>query len=162
MARSKVSAGVLAVRERGGELEFFLVHPGGPFFRAKDAGAWSVPKGLIEPGEDPLAAAQRELIEETGYALPAGPWVALGFIDQKGGKRVHAWAVAADFDPDALRSEHFELEWPPRSGRIASFPEVDRAGWFGREAAGEKINAAQIPLLDRATSKRRELRVSVC
>jgi len=157
MAGSKVSAGVLAVRERGGELEFFLVHPGGPFFRNKDAGAWSVPKGLIEPGEDPLEAAQRELVEETGFALPDGPWVALGFVRQKGGKTVHAWAVAADFDPDALDSETFELEWPPRSGETASFPEVDRAGWFSRELAGEKINAAQVELLDRAAAAREEI-----
>lgn len=157
MAGSKVSAGVLAVRERGGELEFFLVHPGGPFFRNKDAGVWGVPKGLIEPGEDPLAAAKRELVEETGYAPPDGPWVSLGFIVQKGGKRVHAWAVAADFDPDALKSDRFEIEWPPRSGEAASFPEVDRAGWFAREVAADKINGAQIELLDRAIAKRAEI-----
>jgi len=144
-----LSAGLLPVRVREGELEFFLVHPGGPFFRKKDDGAWSLPKGLVAEGEEPLAAAQRELIEETGFALPPGPYHALGRIRQSN-KWVEAWAVLADFDPAKLVSNTFEIEWPPRSGKRASFPEVDRAGWFDFSAASQKILAAQRPFLERA------------
>ena len=150
MKEAKRSAGVLAVRPRGAGLEYFLVHPGEPYFSRRDEGAWTVPKGLVEPGEAPFDAARRELVEETGYPLPGGPWVDLGEVTQKGGKRVRVWAVRADFDPAALASETFEMEWPPRSGRRASFPEVDRAGWFALEAARLKILEAQAPLLDRA------------
>ena len=136
-------------------MEFFLVHPGGPFFRNKDAGAWSVVKGLVERDDpDPLAAARRELTEETGFAAPEGPYVSLGAVKQKGGKIVEAWAVVAALDPAALRSNLFELEWPPRSGRLASFPEVDRAGWFDADRAREKLLAAQHPFVDRALAAR--------
>lgn len=147
---SKRSAGVLGLRRRDGELEYFLAHPGGPFFRKKGDGAWTIPKGLVEPDDDDLlAAARRELVEETGYDPPPGPYVSIGHVVQKGGKRVDAWAVAADFDPDALRSNTFEMAWPPRSGRRQSFPEIDRAGWFGREEAERKLLEAQRPLLAR-------------
>lgn len=136
-------------------MEFFLVHPGGPFFRNKDAGAWSVVKGLVEPSDpDPLGAARRELVEETGFAAPEGPYVSLGVVKQKGGKIVEAWAVVAALDPDALVSNLFALEWPPRSGRTARFPEVDRAGWFDADRAREKLLAAQQPFVDRALAAR--------
>ena len=144
------SAGILPFRDVGGRLEVFLVHPGGPFFRKKDLGAWSVAKGLIEGDEEPLAAARREWVEETGFAPPEGPYVALGQVRQKSGKRVHAWAVrAADLDPEALDSDTFELEWPPRSGKTRAFPEVDRAAWFDVETARRKILEAQVPLIER-------------
>ncbi|RZO57059.1 MAG: NUDIX domain-containing protein [Sandaracinaceae bacterium] len=147
---AKRSAGILPVRLVGGAPEVMLVHPGGPFFRKKDLGAWSVVKGLLEEGEEPLAAAQRELVEETGFTLPAGPHVHLGQVVQKGGKRVDAYAVAADFDVEALVSDTFELEWPPRSGRVQRFPEVDRAAWLDPETARAKILEAQRPFVERA------------
>lgn len=151
MGSRKRSAGILPVRWQDGELRYFLAHPGGPFWAKKDDGAWTVPKGLLdEDDDDALAAARRELVEETGFAEPPGPYVSLGHVVQKGGKRVDAWAVAADFDPAELRSNEFEMEWPPRSGERRSFPEVDRAGWFGRGAAEQKILAAQRPFLERA------------
>jgi predicted NUDIX family NTP pyrophosphohydrolase len=143
------SAGILPVRLVEAGLEFFLVHPGGPFFRKKDDGVWSIPKGLVTTGEDALAAAQRELCEETGFPLPAGPYLSLGRIIQSR-KVVEAWVVAANFDPDGLVSNEFELEWPPGGGRRVSFPEVDRAGWFCRRDAERKLLGAQHPLLDRA------------
>lgn len=145
---------MLPVRRVDGRLEVFLVHPGGPFFRKKDEGVWSVAKGLLERAdEDVLAAAKRELSEETGFAPPEGPYVALGRVKQKGGKIVDAWAVAADFDPDAIESNTFELEWPPRSGRRETFPEVDRAAWFDLETARRKILPAQVPFLDRVAER---------
>lgn len=143
----KISAGLLMYRIRNSELEILLVHPGGPFFQNKDHGAWSIPKGEIEPGEDLLSAAQREFAEETGFKA-SPPFIALSPITQKGGKVVHAWAFAGDCDPAQLRSNTFTLEWPPRSGRVQEFPEVDRAEWFGITEAEQKIKAAQIPLLD--------------
>ena len=150
-AMAKRSAGILPVRRGTGGLEVFLVHPGGPYFRNKDAGAWSIPKGLLEEGDDDLlAAAKRELEEETGFEAPPGPYVPLGQVRQKGGKLVDAWAVEADFDPEAIASNPFELEWPPRSGRRQAFPEVDRAAWLDDAAAREKLIAAQHPFLDRA------------
>jgi predicted NUDIX family NTP pyrophosphohydrolase len=151
-ARRRVSAGLLLCRRRE-RLEFLLVHPGGPFFARRDRGVWSIPKGLLEPGEDPLAAACREFEEETGFARPSrdpGDYVALGEIEQRGGKRVLGFAALGDADPTRLRSNHFELEWPARSGQRASFPEVDRAGWFSLADAAERINPAQQPLLERA------------
>lgn len=142
----KVSAGLLLFRRGPSGLEFLLVHPGGPFFRDKDAGAWSLPKGEVGPGEDPLAAARREFEEETGVA-PAGPFLPLSPITQKGGKVVHAWAVEGDLDPDAVRSNPVRLEWPPRSGRFVEFPEVDRAAFFPPDEAARRINPAQAALL---------------
>ena len=145
----KTSAGLLLYRvTRRGELEVLLVHPGGPFFAKKDLGAWTVPKGEIDPGEELLAAAHRELAEETGFTAP-GPALALGTVKQKNGKIVHAWAVRGDADVSRLRSNEFELEWPRGSGRMRSFPEVDRAEWFSLDEARRRIKAAQEPFLDR-------------
>jgi predicted NUDIX family NTP pyrophosphohydrolase len=134
-------------RLREGALEVFLVHPGGPFWARKDAGAWSIPKGEPAPGESPLDAACREFREETGLA-PEGPFRPLAPVRQRGGKEVRAWAFAGDCDPSAIRSDTFALEWPPGSGRKGEFPEVDRAAWFGIEAARERILPGQAPLLD--------------
>lgn len=143
------SAGILLHRRRADGLEVLLVHPGGPFWARRDAGAWSIPKGEYEGGEDPLAAARREFAEELGAGPPDGPVEDLGEIRQKGGKRVRAWAIAGDLDAEAISSNTFELEWPPRSGRMIEVPEVDRASWFTLEDAREKINPAQAELLDR-------------
>lgn len=129
-------------------MEVLLAHPGGPFFARKDAGVWSVPKGN-EPGEDPIAVARREFAEETGHAPPAGPMLDLGEVRQRGGKLVRAWAAEGDLDPASARSNTFELEWPPRSGRIQVFPEVDRVAWFQLAEARERINPAQAAFLDR-------------
>ncbi|MGA2864663.1 MAG: NUDIX domain-containing protein [Verrucomicrobiota bacterium] len=141
------SAGLLMYRVRDGELELFLVHPGGPFWKHKDAGAWTIPKGELAEGEDPLAAAKREFAEEIGLE-PQGPFAKLTPIKQKGGKVVWAWAFKGDCDPSLVRSNSFRLEWPPRSGRFAEFPEVDQSAFFRLEAAKEKLNPAQIPLLE--------------
>ncbi|MCB9592043.1 MAG: NUDIX domain-containing protein [Sandaracinaceae bacterium] len=157
MPSTSLSAGVLLVRARSGDLEYFLVHPGGPFFRKKDAGVWGIPKGLVAEGEDPFDTARRELVEETGFAIPEGPFVAIGEVTQRSGKRVLGWAVAGDADPKALVSNTFDMIWPPRSGRSQSFPEVDRGDWFGRDAAALKMNPAQLPFLDRAAERRAEL-----
>ena len=134
-------------RRREGRLEVFLVHPGGPFWKNKDAGAWSIPKGEFGKGEDPLAAARREFAEETGFEAE-GEFTALTAITQAGGKVVHAWAVAGDVDPEKIKSNTFTLEWPPKSGKEQEFPEVDRAGWFTMDEAKEKINKAQVGLLE--------------
>ena len=143
----RVSAGLLMYRLQGGRLEALLVHPGGPFFAKKDDGAWTIPKGEVEPDEDLLTAARREFKEETGFK-PAPPFIELTPIRQKGGKIVHAWAFAGEADPLQLRSNTFKLEWPPRSGQVQEFPEMDRAGWFDLDEARRKIKAAQIPLLE--------------
>jgi predicted NUDIX family NTP pyrophosphohydrolase len=143
---AKHSAGLLLYRRREG-LEVFLVHPGGPFWAKKDAGAWSLPKGEFTPPEDPLEAAQREFQEETGLAV-AGEFLALTPLKQPSGKIIHAWALQADCDPDAVRSNTFTLEWPPKSGRLQEFPEVDRGAWFSLEAAREKIIRGQAPFLE--------------
>jgi predicted NUDIX family NTP pyrophosphohydrolase len=143
------SAGILLYRRRGGRLEVLLVHPGGPFWARRDQGAWSIPKGEYDVGEDPLAASRREFAEELGAEPPEGPVDDLGEIRQKGGKRVRAWALEGDLDAEAIESNTFELEWPPRSGRMIEVPEVDRAEWFPLEDAREKINPAQAELLDR-------------
>jgi predicted NUDIX family NTP pyrophosphohydrolase len=145
------SAGIVLFRRRGREVEFLLVHPGGPFWAKKDVGAWSVPKGQIEDEEEPRACAIRELEEELGKApeLDSEQLIELGSIRQKAGKVVEAWAAEADFDPAALASNTFAMEWPPRSGNQQEFPEVDRAEWFGLEAAREKILPAQAELLHR-------------
>lgn len=145
------SAGVLLFRRGGGEIEFLLVHPGGPFWAKKDAGAWSIPKGQIEADEEPRACAIRELEEELGPAPALDPeeLIELGSIRQRAGKVVEAWAAEADFDPAALASNTFSIEWPPRSGRQAEFPEVDRAEWLDLARAREKILPAQAEFLDR-------------
>jgi predicted NUDIX family NTP pyrophosphohydrolase len=141
------SAGI--VLYRGQPPEVLLVHPGGPIWARRDRGAWSIPKGEYEQGEDPLDAARREFEEELGAPPPAGQPLDLGEIRQKSGKRVRSWALAGDFDPATVRSNTFALEWPPRSGRLQEFPEIDRAEWFTLPEARERIIAAQIPLLDR-------------
>jgi predicted NUDIX family NTP pyrophosphohydrolase len=141
------SAGVIAFRRREGELEVFLVHPGGPFWQRKDDGAWSIPKGEFDEDEAPEAAARREFAEETGFRLP-DQLIALTPIAQSRGKVVHPFAVEVDLDADAIRSNTFELEWPPRSGVKREFPEVDRAAWFGIADAHRKILAGQRPILD--------------
>lgn len=143
------SAGILLHRGRGHDLEVLLVHPGGPAWANRDAGAWSVPKGEHLDGEDPLAAARREFEEELGTAPPEGDAEDLGEIRQKSGKRVRAWAIAGDLDATQIHSNTFEFEWPPRSGKLIEIPEVDRAEWFGLDVAREKINSGQVPLLDR-------------
>ena len=148
----KRSAGILLFRRSGSDLEVLLVHPGGPFWARRDAGAWSIPKGEVDPGEDERACALRELEEETGGAFPDAPpeaLTALGEVRQKGGKVVAAWALEGDLDAAAIVSNTFELEWPPRSGRTQEFPEVDRAGWFALDAARGKLLPAQTPFLDR-------------
>ena len=143
------SAGILLYRETAAGPEVLLVHPGGPYWARKDEGAWSIPKGEHDDSEDPQACALREFEEETGTALPRGELAELGTVRLKSGKQVTAWAVAGDLDADAISSNSFELEWPPRSGRMQAFPEVDRAGWFGLDEARLKLNPAQVPLLDR-------------
>lgn len=144
----KRSAGLLMYRRSADGFAVLLVHPGGPFWARKDVGAWSIPKGEYSPAEDPLAVARREFEEETGVR-PRGEFRPLGDVVQPGGKRVSAWAVEGDLDPAALVSNTFELEWPPRSGRTARFPEVDRAEWFLPDAARERILSGQRPFIDR-------------
>ncbi len=129
-------------------LEVLLVHPGGPFWTKKDAGAWFTPKGEINPGEDPLAAAQREFTEETAFQA-AGPFLPLGTIKHKGGKVVHAWGFAGDCDPAEVKSNTFEMQWPPRSGKLRKFPEIDRAGFFSREEARLKMHPAEFEFVIR-------------
>lgn len=146
---SRRSAGLLLHRRAAGAAEVLLVHPGGPVWARRDAGAWSIPKGEYEPDEEPLAAARREFAEELGVPPPAGEPVDLGEIRQKSGKRVRAWALAGDLDVAEIHSNTFTMQWPPRSGQVREFPEVDRAQWFGLEEAREKINPAQAELLDR-------------
>lgn len=134
-------------RVRGRRVEVLLVHPGGPFWKKKDAGAWSIPKGEISPGEDGLDTARREFSEETGLS-PEGQFFPLGQVVQKGGKTVRAWAFECDCDPAALKSNTFTMEWPPRSGKIQEFPEIDRAAFFTLEEARDRMNPAQAALLD--------------
>jgi predicted NUDIX family NTP pyrophosphohydrolase len=144
----KTSAGLLMYRGAGDKLEFLLVHPGGPFWKNKDAGAWFIPRGEVEENEDLFAAAQREFTEETGLA-PHGPFISLGEVRQKSGKRVHAWAFRGDCDPSTLHSNTFEMEWPPKSGKRQSFPEVDRASFYSLTEAKNKMLEAELPFLDR-------------
>jgi predicted NUDIX family NTP pyrophosphohydrolase len=148
MAASR-SAGILLHRRGTGGTEVLLVHPGGPFWARKDLGAWSIPKGEVDEGEDPRACALREFAEETGTRLPDSALEELGSVRLKSGKLVLAFAVSGDLDPAAVRSNTFELEWPPRSGRTQSFPEIDRVEWFGLDAARAKLNPAQAELVDR-------------
>lgn len=142
----RTSAGLLMYHVRDGTLRVLLAHPGGPLFRNKDEGDWSIPKGEVEPGEDLLAAAKREFREETGVT-PTGPFIALKPIKQKGGKIVHAWAFEGTCDPSEVVSNTFTMEWPPRSGQRADFPEIDRADFFDAAAAKRKIKAAQVALI---------------
>ncbi len=144
---AKRSAGVLLYRFRDDQLEVFLAHPGGPFWTRKDLGAWTIPKGEIDEGEDPLAAARREFEEEIGVRLD-GQFIELKPIRQKSGKVVHAWAIEGDCDPAAIRSIPFSMEWPPKSGKLAEFPEVDRAEWFTIAEARNKLLPAQVPLIE--------------
>ena len=146
----KNSAGLLLYR-RGGELEIFLVHPGGPFWAKKDLGAWSLPKGEFDNGEDPLRAAKREFTEETGFLID-GEFRQLEPLKQRGGKVVHAWAVEADCDASQIRSNLFSLEWPPKSGQMRNFPEVDRAQWFNIPEARKRILAGQSGFIDQLVS----------
>jgi predicted NUDIX family NTP pyrophosphohydrolase len=139
-------------RRQNGQLEFLLVHPGGPFWAKKDQGAWTIPKGELEPGEDALAAAKREFEEELGLA-PSGLFIQLESVKQKSGKVVHAWAFEGDCDPSAVKSNTFTIEWPPRSGRLMEFPEVDRAEFFPLESAVQKIIPAQISFLEETQRK---------
>ena len=146
---AKVSAGVLLFRRTSGSLEVLLVHPGGPFWSKKDDGAWFLPKGEIEPDEEPLACAKREFREELGHEPPAGEYKSLGDVKNKSGKKIFAWAVEGDFEPALLVSNTFRLEWPPRSGIEQDFPEVDRASFFSGEEARRKVHPAELPLLER-------------
>jgi predicted NUDIX family NTP pyrophosphohydrolase len=147
MAR-KESAGIVLYRYRDSTLEIFLVHPGGPFWKNKDSGAWSIPKGEFDAREDPLQAARREFHEETGCSVD-GSFIALGPVRQAGGKIVHAWAVEGDCEAESISSNSFTIEWPPRSRQRKEFPEVDRAGWFSLQLAREKILKGQLMLLDK-------------
>jgi predicted NUDIX family NTP pyrophosphohydrolase len=150
------SAGILPYKLAGGAVYVLLVHPGGPFWRRKDLGAWSIAKGEIDPGEDELAAAIREFQEETSVSL-CGEFVPLGEIKQTGGKTVIAWAWRGEIDPAAITSNTFELEWPPKSGRRQMFPEIDRAEWFDINTARQKILAAQRPFVERLIAALRNL-----
>ena len=148
-SRGRKSAGLLLFRNAGADLQVLLVHPGGPFWAKRDHGAWSIPKGECEEGEDPRSAAWREFGEELGSPAPEGDALELGEVRQKAGKTVLAWAIAGDLDAEQITSNTFTMEWPPRSGRSQAFPEVDRAGWFSLAEARERINPAQAALLDR-------------
>jgi predicted NUDIX family NTP pyrophosphohydrolase len=146
---TRTSAGILLYRRRGGALELLLAHPGGPFFRAKDEGHWTIPKGEVDPGEALMAVARREFEEETGHPPPDGEPLELGSIVQKGGKVVHAWALEGDLDPAAAVSNAFEIVWPPGSGRLQVFPEIDRVEWFAPDEARRRVKPTQIPLIER-------------
>lgn len=144
----QVSAGLVMYRKSGSSLEVFLVHPGGPFWAKKDEGAWSIPKGLVEKGEDKLGAAKREFAEETSV-VPSGPFIELGEIRQKSGKQVYAWAFEGNCDPPSIKSNTFSLEWPPKSGRMSEFPEIDRGKFFAVAEARRKINPQQAEFVNR-------------
>src|SRR5262245_33483863 len=148
----KVSAGLLMYRRRQGGLEFLLVHPGGPLWKGKDGGVWTIAKGEIAEGEAALAAAIREFEEEVGFA-PQGKFVELAPIKQKGGKIVRAWAFEGDCEPDKIKSNTFSMEWPPRSGRRETFPEIDQAAFFDLAGAKQKVNPAQVLLLEELATK---------
>jgi predicted NUDIX family NTP pyrophosphohydrolase len=145
-----ISAGLLLYRRQDSNVEVFLVHPGGPFWAKKDDGSWSVPKGVVGPQEDELTCARREFREETGFDAPdLDSAYDLGMFRQGSGKRVHVWAIEGDCNPGTLVSNLFEMEWPPKSGRTASFPEVDRGGWFDREQALRKVTKGQQPAIEK-------------
>lgn len=145
----RVSAGILLFRRSGDGLEVLLAHPGGPLFERRDHGHWTIPKGEPDADEVLLETAEREFMEETGQRVDAGPWIELGSIVQKGGKVVHAWAVEGELDPNLAGSTMFEMEWPPRSGRLQVYPEIDRVAWFDPVEARLRIKETQIPLIDR-------------
>ena len=145
---SNQSAGILLYRNNNARLEVFLVHPGGPFFKNKDEGSWSIPKGEFLDDEEALAAAKREFEEETGQKIVNGNFIRLTPVTQKSGKIVHAWAIEGDIDHEVIESNLFEMEWPPKSGKMASFPEVDRAAWFDANTAKIKVNPAQAKLIE--------------
>jgi predicted NUDIX family NTP pyrophosphohydrolase len=149
------SAGILLYRYRDEELQVLLVHPGGPFWVKKDLGAWSIPKGLLEGDEAPLAAAKREFQEETGFAVD-GRFLELGELRQTSGKIIHAWALQGDVDEDRISGNTFTLEWPPHSGKTQSFPEVDSGEWYDLATARKKIHKGQAPFLDRLQAKLRQ------
>jgi predicted NUDIX family NTP pyrophosphohydrolase len=149
---AKQSAGILLYRFVDKQLQAFLVHSGGPFFRNKDEGSWSIPKGEFLDDEEPLAAAKREFLEETGQAID-GHFITLAPVTQKGGKKVYAWALEGNINPDTIISNTFEMEWPPRSGKKQTFPEIDRAAWFDIETAKLKVNAAQVGLIEELENK---------
>jgi predicted NUDIX family NTP pyrophosphohydrolase len=159
MPTTRASAGLLMYRKIDDTLQVLLVHPGGPFFKNKDEGAWSIPKGEADPGEDLLECARREFTEEIGMS-PSGSFIPLTPVKQKGGKVVHAWAVEGECDPRLVTSNTFTMEWPPRSGRKMEFPEIDRAEFFDVATARQKINVGQVPLLDeleKSLSRRPEM-----
>ena len=145
----RTSAGILLWRKRDGRLEVLLAHQGGPFWAKKDLGHWTIPKGEVEPGEELEQVARREFAEETGHDAPDRPLIELGEITQKSGKLVLGWAVEGDLDPSTAVSNTYDLEWPPRSGVIRAFPEIDRVEWFDLDQARRKLKAAQVPFLDR-------------
>lgn len=149
MASRPRSAGLLLFREAGGGIEVLIAHMGGPFWRRRDDGAWSIPKGEYEPGEDTRAVAAREFAEELGSPPPAGEWLELGDARQSTGKIVTAYALRGEFDAATAVSNTFEMEWPPRSGRMQEFPEIDRVEWFDPDEARRRLKAAQVPFLDR-------------
>ena len=153
---AKESAGLLIYRKQADHFEFLLVHPGGPLWKNKDKGAWTIPKGEIQPGEDPLQAARRECEEEVGFRAE-GEFIPLTSIRQKAGKLVRAWAVEGDLDVANVKSNTFSMEWPPRSGKRQEFPEIDQVAFFQLELAREKINTAQVALLEQLTQKLREM-----
>ena len=144
---TKRSAGILLFRHNDGSVQVLLIHPGGPYWRRKDEGAWSIPKGLFDEGEEPLSAAKREFLEETGMT-PQGVFIELGEFRQPSGKRLTVWALEGDFDLASFRSNTFRMEWPPKSDRFEDFPEADRAEWFDVGNATRKITEAQRPILD--------------
>ena len=146
---NQISAGILLFRRTPNGFKVLLGHPGGPIFARRDESVWSIPKGLVEVGEDLLQVAEREFLEETGQPAPAGERLDLGSIVQKGGKTVHAWAVEGELDPTTARSNLFQMEWPPRSGRVGTFPEIDRVAWFSPAEAARKVNPAQAALIER-------------
>jgi predicted NUDIX family NTP pyrophosphohydrolase len=148
MSKANISAGLLLFRRTSGALELFLAHPGGPFWKNKDEGAWTIPKGLIDEGEDPLSAACREFHEETGLE-PTGPYLPLGSIRLKSGKTIHAWAFEGDADSASIRSNTMKIEFPPKSKKWITVPEVDRCGWFSPDEARRKLNPAQAELVQR-------------
>lgn len=146
------SAGLVLYKQERGVLRLLLAHPGGPFWAKKDHGAWTIPKGLVEENETPLDAAIREFSEETGFVVD-GAFLPLGAVTQRGGKRVEAWALEGDCDPAAIKPCMFEMEWPPRSGRMARFPEIDRVAWFTLAEARQRILASQTPFIERLAAK---------